>query len=495
MYFVDQEEEGDKKFLYDINADIVYKVASTRVGIYKVHSIEELNVARGIEEVRVIKDISESVTVDNISHYEPDLSGFALEKTSIVYYDENIQTSIEISAEEYLQNGKQRTIVKQIDTETVTYTFFNYSEQRWANILVEDSGIKSYWVWIPRYAYKISGNETLIEFIGLDNKPLNGSELPNDYIVHSAFGDNLKGIWVSKYEPINTPNQKVANFPHYIPDMTGFNPDNTYIEVYNSETESFEETKLKDIKDLTKFAKENNWFNYNEQVWANIKVVNPETKVESWWVWIPRYAYNITGNETSIKFIDLNNNPLDGSTLPSNYIVHSAFGDDLKGIWASKYEPIQTIVEVGAKSNVNPPDMEGFNVDNTYIECYNAEEEKFTEQTLRSVLNSNSIINTNNVVEKAEIDSSKINGTWYAYDKKIWANIKVVNPDTKVESWWVWIPKYAYNITGNETKVIWLDKDDKPLDGSTLPSNYIIHSAFGDGKTGIWASKYEPIQK
>ena len=66
-----------------------------------------------------------------------------------------------------------------------------------------------------------------------------------------------------------------------------------------------------------------------------------------------------------------------------------------------------------------------------------------------------------------------------------------------VESWWVWIPRYAYSITGNNTYIIFIDTENRPLDGSsnTLPSNYIVHSAFEDGKKGIWASKFEPIQK
>ncbi len=77
--------------------------------------------------------------------------------------------------------------------------------------------------------------------------------------------------------------------------------------------------------------------------------------------------------------------------------------------------------------------------------------------------------------------------------KQIWANIKVVSEG--VETWWVWIPKYAYNITGVETTIIFLDESGNPIDGSTLPSNYIPHPAFNGGLTGIWASKYETSNK
>ena len=493
LYYVDEETAGgkNKTYLYDAKVDIVYKIPITRIGKYAVHSIEELDDSQGIAVTeKLITDESEFVNAGGISHYEPDLSGFALEKTSIVYYKENVDIegsvsdSIIVSAEEYIANGKQRTI----ENAGEKYVFYNYEEQQWANILVENSGMKSYWVWIPRYSYK-TDDISDIRFIDLESTPEEG------HIIHSCFDDGKKGVWVSKYEPIQTANVTVSNFPYYIPDMTGFNENNTYIEVYNSQTESFEETKLKDIGNLTDFAKENKWFDYTNQIWANIRIIEPESGAESWWVWVPRYAYNITGNETSIIFIDTNDNPLDGSRLPSNYIVHPAFEDEKKGIWASKYEPVLKVSQVGATNNVNPPNMKGFNVDNTYIECYDATSNTFTEQTLRSILSDKAVINSDNVLEQMDIDYSKINGTWYRYDKQIWANIKVVEPENDVESWWVWIPRYAYNITGIETTIIYLDSEGNPLDGSKLPSNYIPHPAFNEAPEGIWASKYEPIEK
>ena len=340
LYYIDKVTAGgkEKTYIYDKKGDVVYKIPITTIGKYKVHSVEELNDSKGISNDNYITDESTMVTVEGITHYEPNLAGFNLDKTSIVYYevrDENSTDTTQLATEvvpveDYIKNGKQRTIQRG----NTTYEFYNYAKQRWANILVENNDMKSYWVWIPRYSYK-EGDVSDIKFIDLDTQPEEG------YIVHSDFADGKKGIWVSKYEPIQTANTTVANFPYYLPDLTGFNRDNTYIEVYNKEENKFDETPLNQINDIKDFAKKNNWFNYNEQIWANIRVYEPESKTESWWVWIPRYAYSITGNTTSIIFIDLDNKPLDGSTLPSNYIVHSAFEDGKKGIWASKYEPIE----------------------------------------------------------------------------------------------------------------------------------------------------------
>jgi type II secretory pathway pseudopilin PulG len=93
--------------------------------------------------------------------------------------------------------------------------------------------------------------------------------------------------------------------------------------------------------------------------WANAM-----TQDGSMWVWIPRFAYKITSEyhqsaagTIAVKFIDVNNNYLDGTagtpeTDPSNltyvsnaqqeWFVHPAFsfaGHELTGIWVSKFSP------------------------------------------------------------------------------------------------------------------------------------------------------------
>ena len=101
--------------------------------------------------------------------------------------------------------------------------WYDYSAQKWANAKTSDG---SYWVWIPRFAYKITneindGAARNISIIFVDNKNRNGSEKfsmeypeainveMTDYVVHPAFGTNLEnggtnthksGFWVAKYE-------------------------------------------------------------------------------------------------------------------------------------------------------------------------------------------------------------------------------------------------------------------------------------------------------
>ncbi len=90
-------------------------------------------------------------------------------------------------------------------------TWYNYENKEWANAVILKEGInknvgeivdiqndvQGIFVWIPRYEYKIDGeNNISINFI-------NKFSSNNDYIIPKAFtfGDKeLSGIWVGKYQ-------------------------------------------------------------------------------------------------------------------------------------------------------------------------------------------------------------------------------------------------------------------------------------------------------
>ena len=95
---------------------------------------------------------------------------------------------------------------------------------QWANAVTKNNAgiVTGYYVWIPRYAYKITYNDVndkskngIIDviFVDMNNKDENGNSLEEGYIVHPAFRDGrgngfangewdkeLSGIWVAKYE-------------------------------------------------------------------------------------------------------------------------------------------------------------------------------------------------------------------------------------------------------------------------------------------------------
>ena len=95
----------------------------------------------------------------------------------------------------------------------------NENGSEWANAEVTVDGITSYFVWIPRFAYKINGeNDIDVKFIngtgkiaadGTECKYASENPTADDYIVHPAFTDEeenggwdseLAGIWIGKYE-------------------------------------------------------------------------------------------------------------------------------------------------------------------------------------------------------------------------------------------------------------------------------------------------------
>ena len=125
--------------------------------------------------------------------------------------------------------------------------------------------------------------------------------------------------------------------------------------VFDSSTNTWKEDITKEAYSYKDTSKEG----ANSSEWANAKVttqVNGQP-VESYFVWIPRYAYKIIGtNNIDIKFIKgTGKETVDGTPCKyvsenptsDDYIVHPAFTDEeenggwdkqLSGIWIGKYE-------------------------------------------------------------------------------------------------------------------------------------------------------------
>ena len=121
------------------------------------------------------------VTTDSI---EVDLSNLDVNNTYYVYWDDDGTEHSDIPI-----------------SQPAPENWYDYSEKKWANIVTKANGKIAYWVWIPRYEYTInSGSKSLeVTFISTDKtNNENGA-----YKVPEAFtfaGQELKGIWVSKYE-------------------------------------------------------------------------------------------------------------------------------------------------------------------------------------------------------------------------------------------------------------------------------------------------------
>ena len=523
LYYIDQDKIDtniNREYVIDINTMQIYDVDGEKF-LGKVH--HTLNGVDIPEKLKpdVIED-TEKITIDgDVGWYSPNVDGFNGTYSYLQYYNRADYSDIkEVGIKEYIQNGK----LNKIEENGKTYVLDNYSNKEWANIKTIANGLECWWVWIPRYAYMpdTANQKMEVIFIDLDNNPIGTkySSLPSGYIVHPGFTktktneagetvvlEELQGIWMSKYEPstVSNKNYNIDTGICYAPDMTGFDKNYTYIEFYNEKTQTFDSEKLLKDVDLNTINNDGRWYDYSKKIWANVKT--NANDLESWWVWIPRYAYSINAGvqEMDVIFIDLNNKPIDvtncGEELPENFIVHPAFTvtredgtvKELKGIWMSKYEPANT---TNTSYNMDTaacyePDMSGFDTNYTYIELYNEETQTFDEEVLLKTANLKTVNN---------------NGKWYNYSKKIWANVKT--NANGLECWWVWIPRYAYCVStaSQEMDVIFVDLNNTPIDkeryGNTLPENFIVHPAFTVTNStgtirelkGIWMSKYEPSE-
>ena len=102
-----------------------------------------------------------------------------------------------------------------------TNSSYDYNNQQWANAKVTIDGVESYFVWIPRYEYKITYytdenkttiSETPTTYGTIDIKfikTIDTTPTEEGYIIHPAFtsdvnnggwSEELPGIWVGKYE-------------------------------------------------------------------------------------------------------------------------------------------------------------------------------------------------------------------------------------------------------------------------------------------------------
>ena len=120
--------------------------------------------------------------------------------------------------------------------------WYNYGAKQWANIVTVKSGVRSsyesagvgteikeddvigYFVWIPRYAYKVGSNIMDIVFLKGTTNEFSGGIVGtgNDYITHPVFTNNpdnggwdeeLAGIWVAKFEASSSATELVDDTP------------------------------------------------------------------------------------------------------------------------------------------------------------------------------------------------------------------------------------------------------------------------------------------
>ncbi len=140
-------------------------------------------------EIRNGKQLVGSLTkrVKTAEPNKPELTGFNPDCTYYVLYDDSGNETI---GEKITKDGSN-----------MPDNWYDYSKQKWANVVTQNNGTKTYFTWIPRYEFKLDGNKAVQRS---DVRFLSGtsSETRADYQVPEAFRFNnkdLKGFWAMKY--------------------------------------------------------------------------------------------------------------------------------------------------------------------------------------------------------------------------------------------------------------------------------------------------------
>lgn len=327
--------------------------------------------------------------------------------------------------------------------------WYDYKNQKWANLYVESNGIESYYVWIPRYVYKKDEiNSTTengrmdVKFVDINNNykdPVTDEETSwkelqsQGYQIPEAFyfGDNedylknkpIPGYWMSKYQ-------------------------------------------LSDLAKGDKYTVDYGTVATPSSITIINITVNSE-KLEAEGKEIAEYQYAING-EIIYR----------SSTPEDHRIEVSSKGDRAVNVTIVDAEGkvLGSMTKLYEAADINEPELKGFDPDTTFYVYWDEKGNEHNEIPIR---------------EKAPEQ-------WYDYGVQRWANI--VSRNNGLESYFVWIPRYQYALDGvSERSYVKFIKGT----GRQTDSGYQIPEAFwwdkndngvqddGEQLTGYWMSKYQ----
>ncbi len=418
---------------YDISLIQNGKILTTETMEGAEHSFKGLeaggtyaiNIVAKNDAGKMIAGYSTQVTLVKI---DVDLTGFNKATTYYVTYDENGIENSTIPIGENPPDG-----------------WYNYAEQKWANIVVRDQGQENYYVWIPRYQYVVNDSE---EKVKAEIIPVSKETADPGYKIPEAFtwtitteNDEeektlqLAGFWASKYKlraSVATPEISGGSGVIYIKNIN----------------EHVKNLKL----DSTNYTYE-------------IYLISEEGKrlVKSGDSYVEGTSPAVVTEESNYTFTNV---------PEGKYSVNIMLKDKTTNNY---YMGIANYVTVTELKKPNAPDLTGFNPNLTFYVTYND-------------------------VTGAETSNTPINDTapdgWYDYDTQKWANVVV--RDNGSENYFVWIPRYKYAVDKEHesTKVIFIPASEtNPGDGYKIPEAFTWENPDNPDEkiqlAGFWTSKYK----
>ena len=353
----------------------------------------------------------------------PDLSGFKAQNTR------------------YIQEDSNGNIVpgNWITDNINDSEWYNYKDSKWANIYVETNGTDMYYVWIPRYCYKLDqdSQKSDVKFIDTSNnyKDENGNvtswtQLKEEgYQIPEAFqynGYRIPGYWSMKYTAGEMNGNSTVNY-----DMS----------VYRG---------VITIRNIV----------------LNTSITNSNP--------IAKYTIALNGKiiktiEDSSSVSDINSQVIELTDMVSGDNAINVTGLNANG------EIVGSMTKVYSPAKVNEPDLSEFDQETTFYVTYDDDEKEHSTIPI----------------------SNDTPNDWYEYGESRWANI--VTRNNGLEIYYTWIPRYEFTLdqTNKRSTVKFLSGTSTEVDnGYQIPEAFWVDKN-GDGVqdadeqlTGYWAMKY-----
>ncbi len=353
----------------------------------------------------------------------PDLSGFKAQNTR------------------YIQEDSNGNIVpgNWITDNINDSEWYNYKDSKWANVYVETNGTDMYYVWIPRYCYKLNqdSEKSDVKFIDTSNnyKDENGNvtswtQLKEEgYQIPEAFqynGYRIPGYWSMKYTAGEMSGNSTVNY-----DMS----------VYRG---------VITIRNIV----------------LNTSITNSNP--------IAKYTIALNGKiiktiEDSSSVSDINSQVIELTDMVSGDNVINVTGLNSNG------EIVGSMTKVYSPAKVNEPDLSEFDQETTFYVTYDDDGKEHSTIPI----------------------SNDTPNDWYEYGESRWANI--VTRNNGLEIYYTWIPRYEFTLdqTNKRSTVKFLSGTSTEVDnGYQIPEAFWVDKN-GDGVqdadeqlTGYWAMKY-----
>ena len=434
-----------KTYTYAINGKIVNN--STTLDEYTFNGLTEnqsyiVNVTALDANGTIVGSMTKLLEPTEVN--PPKLDGFDPDTTFYVYYDEDGIEHNEIPINKEAPSN-----------------WYNYTYSNWANIVTRNDGLETYYVWIPRYQYKLNqtSQRSDVKFIlGTSTTTEIGYQIPeafwwdkNDNKI-ADNGEQLTGYWITKYQLTR---------------------------------------EEKDARITAELSADINCIHVKDINGTLLKMTDSDGNT----VDVPlKYEYYLDGE---LKH--------EGTSSTENYVytdlnVNSTYTINIIARNANTNAYVGAITKKITTQNVNEPDLSSFMSNDglknrTYYIVYEGE----------------------SVKEYIPISQSNPNN-WYDYSKSRWANIVVTDgqvsgntiTDATATTYLVWVPRYQYKILQSVNDWSNLNTENARTDvkfisgtSRNTDSGYQIPEAFwwdqnddgieddGEQLTGYWITKYQ----